>query len=70
MAGSATLNCFQLRAITNVSTYACATSAGGACTISPGMSSYGDGTDIFVAVEKTCTGVVAERVSYTVTGHL
>jgi hypothetical protein len=68
--GSATPGCFRLRAITNVSTYTCQTSGSGSCNFSPGMSSYGDGTDIYLVVDKTCSSVAAERVSYTITGHL
>jgi hypothetical protein len=70
VAGSATPACFRLRAITNVSTYTCTTSSAGSCSFSPGMSSYGDGTDIYLVVDKTCTAVAAERVSYTIIGHL
>ena len=70
VSGSATPACFRLQAITNVSTYTCQTSSSGSCNFSPGMSSYGDGTDIYLVVDRTCATVASERVSYTITGHL
>ena len=48
----------------------CQTSASGSCGVSPGMSSYGDDSEIYLVVEKTCAGGGGGAVSYTITGHL
>lgn len=48
----------------------CATDSGGHCSISNSSGSYGDGTDIYVTVSKTCSTAATENVTYAVTGHL
>jgi hypothetical protein len=68
--GSATPTCFRLRAITDKGTYTCQTSSAGSCSFAPGMSSYSDGSVIYIVLDRTCAALAAERVSYTITGHL
>ena len=70
VSGTAALNCYRLQAITSDGTYTCNTNGSGTCSISEGSGSYGDDTDIFLVVEKTCTAPPTSLVSYTVTGHL
>jgi hypothetical protein len=68
--GASNPACFALTAITDKATYSCQTMSGGTCNFAPGTSSYSDGTDIFIKVEKTCTGVPPASIAYKVTGHL
>ncbi|MBW2529296.1 MAG: hypothetical protein JRI23_34285, partial [Deltaproteobacteria bacterium] len=70
VSGSGALNCYRLYAITSDGTYTCNTNASGSCSISQGSGSYGDDTDIFLVVEKTCSVPPTSLVSYTITGHL
>lgn len=68
--GSGSPACYQLTAITSNGNYVCKTNGAGACPISKGAGSYGDMTDIWFVIEKTCDTNVTEQVTYTVTGHL
>ena len=68
--GSTIPSCYRLSAITSNGTYDCQTSSGGTCSFAPGARSYGDGTDIYIKVEKTCGFASRDNPTYTVTGHL
>ncbi|HEY3358046.1 MAG TPA: hypothetical protein VGQ83_32655 [Polyangia bacterium] len=68
--GSTNPGCYRLTAITSVSTYSCQATSDGSCSFAPGYGSYGDGTDIFITVEKTCAGPPYEMAAFQITGHL
>jgi hypothetical protein len=68
--GSSQPVCYLMKVTTNVSTYSCQASTSGTCSIAPGMSSYGDGSDVYVVISKTCAGAPYEHPTYAVTGHM
>lgn len=66
-------DCYQMTVITNSVTLSCTPDrASGLCGVSRGSGSYGDNTDIYIIVKKTCPASLLPRDSatYTVTGHL
>jgi hypothetical protein len=48
----------------------CSVDATGHCGITNGSGSYGDGSDITVIVEKTCSSASNDNPTYKITGHL
>lgn len=68
--GSGSPACYQITANTNKGPYSCKTNGSGFCSITNGAGSYGDGTDIWFIIEKTCNTNVTEEVTYSLTGHL
>jgi len=67
---SSNLSCYRLTVETDRNTLTCSTNTTGTCTVTSGTSSYGDDTNIYIAVDKTCDTSVVEAATYTVTGHL
>jgi hypothetical protein len=69
--GARSPTCFKLTVNTNKNGgQTCATDTTGHCAITNGSSSYGDGSDIVVIVEKTCSSATTDATTYAVTGHL
>jgi len=62
--------CYRLRVITSSNTFSVNTNTSGTATVTGGSGAYASGSDLWIAVEKTCGLNVYERVDYTVTGHL
>ena len=69
--GARSPTCFKLTVNTNKNGgQSCNTDTIGHCGITNGTASYGDGSDIIVIVEKTCSNATTDATTYAVTGHL
>jgi hypothetical protein len=71
VSGSQQPSCYKLTAITDKDTYVAQTDSTGLAQINHDTGGqFDDDTTIDFEVQKTCSTVVTEDVSYSVTGHL
>ena len=68
--GSTSPACYALGVVTDLQSFGCQATSGGACSVVETGTAYTPGNPILVSVRKTCGTSVAESASYTVTGHL
>jgi hypothetical protein len=62
--------CYKVTFILSNGTHNTTVSGSGMATITAGSGAYADGSTVYVKVEKTCSTVVREDVTYSIQFHL
>lgn len=71
VSGSASPACYKLTFKTDQTSASCNTDASGSCNVTKGMNSYSNDSLMHAIIEKTCSSSsVAEKVTYSISGHL